>query len=62
MYRCYTKSCKDYKYYGGRGIMCVKDGELIFLFLQDMGICPEDKNSIDRKNNMEIMKKKLPLG
>jgi len=52
MYRCYTKSCKDYKYYGGRGIIVCERWRIDFFnFLQDMGICPEDKNSIDRKNN-----------
>jgi len=42
----------------------VKDGELIFFnFLQDMGICPEDKNSIDRKNNNgNYEKENCPLG
>jgi len=39
----------------------VKDGELIFLIFTRYGICPEDKNSIDRKNIMEIMKKKIAL-
>lgn len=49
--RCYTKSCKDYTNYGGRGI-CVSDewlGENGFInFLSDMGFRPTNKHSVDR--------------
>jgi len=55
-YRCYTQSCKDYKYYGARGIK-VDDRWLgtngFENFLNDVGLRPEPKfkYSLDRINN-----------
>ena len=49
--RCYNKKCKEYKYYGGRGIkMCKRWLNGFAFFFEDMGNCPEN-HSIDRKNN-----------
>lgn len=49
--RCQTKTCKDYKDYGGRGIkVCDRwlgaDG--FHHFLEDMGPKPSPKHSVDR--------------
>ena len=46
--RCYNENCKEYKYYGDRGIqMC--DRWLTFEnFYQDMGPRPSDDHEIDR--------------
>lgn len=49
--RCYRKSNKSYKYYGGRGIIVCENWKNSFLsFLTDMGIRPTKNHSIDRIN------------
>lgn len=49
--RCYNKKCKEYKYYGSRGIkVCKRWLNGFIFFFEDMGVCPEN-HSIDRINN-----------
>jgi hypothetical protein len=51
IYRCENTSCREYPYYGGRGIkMCKRWRESFEAFLADMGRCADGK-SIDRINN-----------
>jgi hypothetical protein len=50
--RCYNTNSRSYPRYGGRGIlMCDRWLESVENFIEDMGMCPEDKTSIDRKDN-----------
>jgi hypothetical protein len=50
--RCYNKSTKAYKNYGGRGItICNRWLESFDNFLSDMGRKPSAKHSIERINN-----------
>jgi hypothetical protein len=52
--RCYNERCKNYKYYGGRGITVCEQwrGENGFSnFLADMGLRPSPKHSLDRWPN-----------
>lgn len=50
--RCYNKNEKEYKYYGGRGIIvCDRWLERFDNFFDDMGVRPSKKHSIDRINN-----------
>jgi hypothetical protein len=47
--RCYSKTAKDYKHYGGRGIkVCDRWLNSFESFLDDMGNRPSSKHSIDR--------------
>lgn len=47
--RCNSKTNKDYKNYGGRGIKFCKEWENDFpQFLKDMGLKPSSKHSLDR--------------
>lgn len=47
--RCYDPKCKDYPNWGGRGIrVCSRWLNSFENFLSDMGMRPEDKQSIDR--------------
>lgn len=47
--RCYNKNAHGYEHYGGRGIVvCEKWLEAFHNFLQDMGLRPTDKHSLDR--------------
>lgn len=47
--RCYTKTSKAYKYYGGRGIkICDRWLNSFDSFCEDMGKKPSNKHSIDR--------------
>lgn len=47
--RCYNENLKDYKYYGGKGIvMCDRWLESFENFLKDMGKRPSDNHSIER--------------
>jgi len=49
--RCTNRKCKDFKYYGGRGIkVCCRWLDSFDNFLKDMGRCPPGL-SIERKNN-----------
>jgi hypothetical protein len=49
--RCLCKTCKAYKYYGGRGItVCERWRDSFENFLADMGPKPSPKHSIDRIN------------
>lgn len=48
-FRCYNKTDKDYKHYGGRGIvMCERWLQSFENFLADIGAKPTSKHSIDR--------------
>lgn len=50
--RCYNKKCKQYKYYGERGItMCDKWIHSFDYFLEDMGLKPTKEHSIERIDN-----------
>lgn len=49
--RCYNENCGDYPRYGGRGIrVCPRWRHNFIAFLEDMGVCPSTKYSLDRKN------------
>lgn len=51
-HRCFGTKNKRYKDYGGRGItMCKSWAESFKNFLDDMGIRPSKKHSIERINN-----------
>ena len=48
--RCYNPNCRDYRFYGGRGIkVCDRWRESFDNFLTDMGIRPEGM-TLDRKD------------
>ena len=50
--RCYNKSSRAYKDYGGRGIQVCDQWRASFAqFFSDMGRRPSPKHSIDRKDN-----------
>jgi hypothetical protein len=50
--RCNNSSCKQYKYYGERGIkICDRWMESFINFLNDMGVAPSPKHTIERINN-----------
>lgn len=49
--RCNCKSCSTYKYYGGRGIKVCDRWNDFDNFINDMGMRPSDKYSIDRIDN-----------
>jgi len=49
--RCYLKSTKAYKDYGGRGIRVCKRWHKFENFLKDFGLPPSAKHSIERINN-----------
>lgn len=50
--RCYNTKCKDFKTYGGRGIIvCERWKESFVNFYEDMGERPNDNMSIDRIEN-----------
>lgn len=50
--RCYSPSRDDYHHYGGRGIyVCDRWKDSFSNFLQDMGLRPSPKHTIERKDN-----------
>jgi len=50
--RCYSEKCKQYKDYGGRGIIVCQEWINDFdKFISDMGLSPTRKHSIDRIDN-----------
>jgi len=50
--RCYNPNNKDFPIYGGKGInICDRWLESVENFIEDMGMCPEGKHSIDRIDN-----------
>jgi hypothetical protein len=51
MRRCYDKKFIGYKNYGGRGIKVCKRWHSLSLFIEDMGVKPSLKHSIDRIDN-----------
>jgi hypothetical protein len=51
--RCYDKSYKNYKDYGGRGIKISDEWHDFKNFIEDMGLIPEGKSSIDRFPNKD---------
>jgi hypothetical protein len=47
--RCYNENCEDYPDYGGRGIVMDEIWKESFeVFFEHVGICTDDKYSIDR--------------
>lgn len=49
--RCFNSRCKSFPHYGGRGItMCDAWRDSFYVFLKDMGTCP-DGHEIERVNN-----------
>lgn len=46
--RCLSPASKDYARYGGRGITICKRWSSFALFLEDVGIAPSKKHSLDR--------------
>lgn len=48
--RCLNPTCKDYRYYGGRGITICERWEEFKNFLADMGECPPGL-TLERKDN-----------
>lgn len=47
--RCYNDTCREYPYYGGRGIyVCDEWRDSFEAFYRDMGPRPSDEHSIDR--------------
>jgi hypothetical protein len=51
MYRCYNDKSRNYKGYGGRGIKVAKRWHKFENFLEDMGLRPSIKHTLDRENN-----------
>ncbi|CAB5212895.1 hypothetical protein UFOVP191_57 [uncultured Caudovirales phage] len=49
--RCHNPKCKEYPYYGGRGITVCDRWLSIENFLADMGMKPSQTHSLDRINN-----------
>lgn len=50
--RCTSKTCRDFKYYGGRGITVCDRWEKSFLsFIQDMGRRPRADLTLERVDN-----------
>ena len=50
--RCYNQKASNYKYYGARGIRMYEKWKNSFeAFLKDVGICPGNGFTVDRKNN-----------
>jgi hypothetical protein len=50
--RCYNPNYKNFKHWGGRGIIvCDRWLNSFENFLEDMGVRPSDEHSLDRKNN-----------
>lgn len=49
--RCQCPSSKDYRYYGGRGILISSEWQSFDNFIKDMGARPGNTYSIDRIDN-----------
>jgi len=50
--RCFNKNCKDYKYYGGRGITMYEPWINDFAaFYKHIGAKPSNKHTVDRIDN-----------
>lgn len=49
--RCLDTNCTIYKYYGGRGITVDPSWKDFKKFLADVGPCPKEGLTLDRKNN-----------
>ncbi len=49
--RCTNPNRDDYKYYGGRGISVCKRWDSLVAFIEDMGLRPTRKHTLDRINN-----------
>lgn len=49
--RCFTKTCRDYKWYGARGVSVSKEWDVFEAFIQDMGPKPSPKHSLERIDN-----------
>jgi hypothetical protein len=55
--RCYNPNCRDYSYYGGRGIgVCDRWRESFENFIEDMGFRPEGTTLERRDNNKDYSK------
>jgi len=46
--RCNNKNCRDYRWYGAKGIKLCKEWDSYLQFVQDMGEPPTSKHTIDR--------------
>ena len=51
MQRCYAKSATNYKYYGALGIAVCPQWHQFAAFRTDMGECPNQAMTLDRKDN-----------
>jgi len=52
LHRCYQKKSASYSRYGGAGIRVCRAWKKNFVqFLRDMGECPSNLHSLERKNN-----------
>lgn len=49
--RCLNKKCNVYEYYGGRGITFDPRWKKFKEFLRDMGKCPDNKLTLERKDS-----------
>jgi hypothetical protein len=49
--RCYNPNCKNWQYYGGRGVLVEYDWFDYEMYLKDTGLRPSPAHSLDRIDN-----------